>query len=132
MKKTLDEIINNENYTRLNASLVERSIELAEKIRSAMYFAEIKMIGDYEIRTVSSNGFENDFLYIATDCGYCSLEATRDYCYAGDYYREIKAARGKDRLKFLNDAKSILEEIDAIKEKRMKDIEEALNNVKEL
>lgn len=56
--KTLDQIINNENYTRLNGALIDRSVELAEKIRKAMVSADIKEIGDYSIRTVRSySGF---------------------------------------------------------------------------
>ena len=63
--KTLDEIINNENYTKLNGALVERSIELAKKIREAMRSAEIEEIGDYSIRTVRTHsGFSSTALYI--------------------------------------------------------------------
>ena len=34
---------------------------------------------------------------------------------------------GKDRIKFLNDAKDIINEIETIKQKRMKEVENALN-----
>ena len=139
--KTLDEIINNENYTKLNGALVERSIELAEKIREAMRSAEIEEIGDYSIRTVRTHsGFSSTALYIeaAVDSNwgaipeYHSLETSESCYYTGDFNCWIEAAKGKDRLKFLNDAKSILEEIDKIKQKRMSEVENALKVVEDL
>lgn len=139
--KTLDEIINNENYTKLNGALVERSIELAEKIREAMRSAEIEEIGDYSIRTVRTHsGFSNTALYIEVGVDsnwgeipeYCSLETSESSYFTGDFNCWIQAAKGKDRLKFLNDAKSILEEIDKIKQKRMSDVENALKVVEDL
>ena len=135
------EIINNENYTKLNDALVERSIGLAEKIREAMRSAEIEEIGDYSIRTVRTNsGFSDTALYIeaAVDSNwgaipeYHSLETTESRYYMGDFNCWIEAAKGKDRLKFLNDAKSILEEIDKIKQKRMSEVENALKVVEDL
>lgn len=134
--KTLDEIINNKNYTKLNGALVERSIELAEKIRDAMMSAEIKEIGDYSIRTVRTcSGFTNTSLYIYADDSepeHRSLENSKSGYYIGDYNCWVQAAKGKDRLKFLNDAKSILEEIDKIKQERMSEVENALKVVEDL
>lgn len=138
--KTLEEIINNENYKKINTALIDRSIELAGKIREAMQSAEIEEIGDYSIRKVSSNsGFSDTSLYIYClgsyddpEPEYRSLETSESRYYTGDFNCWIEAAKGKDRLKFINDAKSILEEIDAIKQKRMKDIDNALKEVENL
>lgn len=136
--KTLDEIINNENYERLNGALVERSIELAEKIREAMRSAEITEIGDYSIRTTSSrSGFSDTSLYVVAKVGnewgceleHRNLETTESKYFCNDFNCWIKAAKGKDRLKFLNDARDILNEIESIKQKRMKEVENALNAV---
>lgn len=124
--KTLDEIINNENYERLNGALVERSVELAEKIRKAMHSPEITRIGDYSIRTVtSSSGFSDTALYYVNR----SLEAIENRYFCNDFNCWIEAANGKDRLKFLNDAKYIVNEIETIKQERMKEVENALNAV---
>lgn len=138
--KKLDEIINNENYTKLNGALVARSIELAEKIREAMRSAEIEEIGDYSIRTVRTHsGFSDTSLYIYVlgsyddpEPEYRSLEDSKSGYYTGDFNCWIQAAKGKDRLKFLNDAKSILEEIDKIKQKRIEDVEKVLKDVEKL
>lgn len=137
--KTLDEIINNENYERLNWALVERSVELAEKIREAMRSAEITEIGDYSIRIVRSGrcGYSDTSLYVVAKVGnewgceleHRNLETTESKYFCGDFDCWIDAAKGKDRLKFLNDAKSILEKIESIKQKRMKEVENALNAV---
>ena len=134
--KTLDEIINNSHYEKLNGALVERSIELAEKIRQAMDSAEITEVGDYSIQTVKSgSGFSDTSLYIeieSDDLKYHNLESRRSGYYANDFNCWIEAATGRDRLNFLNDACSILEEIDAIKHKRMEDVEKALKSVENL
>lgn len=138
--KTIDEIINNAPYERLNGALIDRSKELAEKLRLAMDSAEIKEIGDYSIRTVRTHsGFSDTSLYIEveTDGPYnypehrC-LEKTISSYYTGDFNCWIEAAEGRDRLKFLNDALSILEEIQDIKQKRMTDVEKALKTVENL
>lgn len=139
--KTIDEIINNAHYEKLNGALCERTKEIAEKIRDAMYSAEITEIGDYYIRTVQSHsGFTDTILYIETevdtnwgcDTKYRNLEISKSRYYMNDFNCWIEAANGKDRLKFLNDAKNILEEIDNIKQKRITDIENALKSTDEL
>ena len=138
--KTIDEIINNAPYVKLNGALIDRSKELANKIRKAMDSAEITEIGDYSIRTVRTHsGFSITSLYIEveTDGPYKipehrSLEQTKSFYYAGDFDAWIEAAEGRDRLKFLNDALSILEEIEAIKQKRLADVELALKTVENL
>ena len=136
--KTLDEIINNENYERLNGALVERSIELAQKVRKAMDSAEIKEVGDFRIITKSANsGFSDKSLYIAS-CDsehvleYHNLEIRKSQYFAGDFNCWMQAANGKDRLHFLNCAKIALEKIEAIKNKRMADVELALKEVESL
>lgn len=139
--KTLDEIINNENYERINGALVERSIELAKKIRNAMLSTELTKIGDYSIQTVRSNsGFSYTALYIEvtieTEYEYATyhrcLESTKSYYFCNDFDCRIEAAKGSDRLKFLNDARSIIDKIDNIKQRRVDDVEKALKSVEDL
>lgn len=139
--KTLDEIINNAPYEKLNGALIERSMELAEKIRRAMRSAEIMEVGDYSIRTVRTrSGFSDTSLYIEAEKSgswydnpeYHSLEQDTSGYYANDFNCCIEAANGRERLKFLNDAASILEEIDAIKQKRMEDVEKVLKAVENI
>lgn len=139
--KTLDEIINNENYKKINGALVDRSIELAEKIRNAMLSAELTEIGDYTIRTVRSNsGFSDTALYIEVEIDneydivtdYRNLETTESRYFVHDFKCWIEAAKGSDRLKFLNDARSIIDEIDTIKQRRVDQAEKALKSVEDL
>lgn len=138
--KTIDEIINNAPYEKLNGALIDRSKELAKKIRQAMDSAEITEIGDYSIFTVRTHsGFSDTSLYIEAETDgwgnnpeYRSLERNKSGYYTGDFNCWIEAAKGCDRLKFLNDARSILEEIEAIKQKRMTDVEKALKTVENL
>lgn len=134
--KTLDEIINNAPYEKLNSELIERSKELAEKIRQAMISAEITELGYYSIRTVRTrSGHSDTSLYVYaldTDSGYRNLEFSSSCYYARDFGCWIDAAEGKERLNFLNAARSIIEKIDSIKQKRMEDIEKALKAVENI
>lgn len=130
--KTLDEIINNADYKRLNCALLDRSFELAEKIRKAMLVAELRSIDNYFIRTVCSrSGFSETSLYVAVrdddgELEFRSLEHSFSHYYSQDFNCWITAAEGKDRLKFLNDAKMLLIEIDKEMQKRIDDINSAL------
>lgn len=132
--KTLDEIIKNGRYEKLNGALVARSIELADKVRQAMWSAEVEKVGDYSIKTViSRSGISVECLYILTESGeYRCLEADGTIYFAGDYNCRILAARGCDRLQFLNCARTILDKIEAIKEKRIKEINEVLEKTENL
>ena len=139
--KTLDEIINDAPYERLNTALIERSMELAAKIRQAMESAELMEIGDYSIRTITTHsGFSDTSLYIEvessnywrSDPEYHSLEQKKSGLYVGDFNCWIEAASSKERLKFLNDAISLLEEIEIVKKERMENVEKALKAVENI
>lgn len=135
MKKSIDEIVNNENYTRLNEALRDRSIEIAKIVRNEMYKLDIIEIGDYKIIEVKSNGFYNEYLGMIKEGNgneYVSLEDKKSYYFAGDYNRWIEAAKAQDRIQFLNAAKDIFEEIDKIKENRCKSIEFLLNETSDI
>lgn len=136
--KTLDEIINNAEYKRLNGALLDRSFELAEKIRLAMESAELESIGNYVIRTVKArSGFSDTTLNIVgrNDDGYPvyrSLEHDNSFYFTNDFSALIQAATGKDRLKFVNDAKKLLIWINDYKSKRMEAIKSALEVTSQL
>ena len=131
MKKSIDEIVNNENYTKLNEALRDRSVEIAEIVRNEMRKLNIIEIGDYKIIEVKSrSGFNYEYLGMITENGYdyeyVSLEDRDSYYYAGDFNCWIKAARTQDRIQFLNATKEIFEKIDEIKESRCEKIKTLL------
>lgn len=137
MKKSIDEIVNNENYTRLNEALRDRSVEIAEIVRKEMRKLNIIEIGDYKIIEVKSHsGFYNEYLGIITEgeygYKYVSLEDRKSFYYAGDFNCWIEAAKTQDRIQFLNAAKAIFEKIDKIKENRCKTIESLLNETSDI
>ena len=125
-------------FDELKTELVECSIELAAKIRNAMTAAEITEIGDYSIRTITSSGFSDTSLYILSEFNiekipeYRSLEHRKSNYFCNDLNAWIPVANIRDRLKFVNDARSIIEEIDAIKQKVITHVEDALKAVENL
>lgn len=135
MKKTIDQIINNENYKSLNRSLEDRSVEIAEIIRKAMYEIQVYEIGDYKIcKAATRSGFSKEYLGMLNDEGwrFNSLEDIGSYYYAGDFNAWIQAATTKQRIQFLNAARSIFDEIDRIKNSRCEQIEAALANTSDI
>lgn len=129
-KKSIDEIVNDENYTRLNEALKDRSIEIAKIIHNEMDKLQISEIGDYKICEVKTNsGFSEEYLGMLEDdgYGYTSLERTKSCYYAGDYNCWIEAAKTKNRIQFLNAARSIFDAIDEIKKNRCAEINSALS-----
>lgn len=132
--KTVDEIINREDYIKLNEALKNRSIQIAKMIRGLMYELEISEIGDYRICNVSSNGCSEDYLSIAVDGSpeYHSLEHEKSFRYANDFHCWIEKATGQERLQFLNCAKVLFEKIDNMKTQRCHEIENALSETESL
>ncbi len=124
-KKSINEIVNNENYKNLNEALIDRSIEIAGIIRNEMNKLQISEIGNYKICEVKSHsGFSEEYLGMLEDNvhGYTSLERTKSCYYTGDYNCWIEAATTRDRIQFLNAARSIFDAIDEIKENRCAEI----------
>lgn len=133
--KSIDEIINREDYKKLNEALKERSIQIAKMLRGLMYELEIGQLGDYRICEVKGNGCSEDYLGIlvdGTDEEYHSLEHGKSFHYANDFHCWIQAATGQERLQFLNAAKTLFEEIDNMKTERCQKIENALSETESL
>ena len=106
MEKTVDQIVNNENYVRLNKALEDRSVEIASLLRKEMQKLHIEEIGDYSVRTVRSrSGYSYTSLYIVTDdLEYNSLENTKSCYYCGYFNCWIQAETTQQRIQFLNSA----------------------------
>lgn len=139
--KTLDEILNNGEYKKMNAALKARSIELAEKIQTAMEELDIEKIGNYKVieKSTRSNGGRTDLYVICPeedDGGYYEtyhcLTVENDMNYAGDIYCHIDAATSKERVQFLNDAKGLLTKILNARIKKIEAIEKAISESKNL
>lgn len=132
--KTIDEIINNENYKKLNNALIERVIEIAEKIKEECIKLDLDdydsfKLGDctFKIGKVKCNsGYYQYNLYMYTERGLVAIDEKSSYYYMNDYNCWIKASNNSEKLQFLQHAKAIFADIDAEKEERCKSIETAL------
>lgn len=134
MKKSIDQIINNENYVKLNDALKDRSEEIAHIVRKELVKLEIEEIGDYSVRTVITRaGGSDTSLYILDEDGkYRCLELEKSQYLEGDFNCWIDTATTKQRIQFLNSAREILDRIDEIKNKRCEQIEAALANTSDI
>ena len=78
--KTIDEIVNRNDYKSLNKALNERVKEIAEIIRKKMYCLQIEELDYYRICEVKSgSGSSDDYLAIGDGYAVRSLESDGEY-----------------------------------------------------
>ena len=138
--KTIDEIINNENYKKLNNALIERVIEIAEKIKNECFKLDLDDCDSFrlggctfQVRKVESNsGYYQYNLYMDTERDYVAIDEKSSYYYMNDFNCWIKASNNSEKLYFLQHAKAIFADIDAEKKDRCKSIETALKDTENL
>lgn len=132
--KTIDQIINNENYKKLNAALVNRVIEIAEKIKEECLKLDLDdcdsfRLGGYTFQvreTKSRSGYSQYNLYMYTERDFVAIDEITSYYYMNDFNCWIRASNNSEKLQFLQHAKAIFADIDAEKEERCESIESAL------
>ena len=146
--KSIDEILNRDDYARLTKALKNRTEEIAVKVRRKM--------NDLDLDEMIINGFKlvvkkysadygqyhSDKLSIERYCPvdydggyyeYLSLEDINEsYYLAGDYKCKIEGASNKQALKFLNSAKKIFEYLDEIETQQVNDVTKALEETKDM
>jgi hypothetical protein len=141
--KTIDEILKRDDYKKLVPALRSRAEEVAHLIKEKMV--------DLDLRSFDGTGFSLHIVRSRTNCGsyeYLAFDAGEsDYYYAHRFYCLDGAYQGYVHddfnhpcytasngmmLKFLNNAKEIIEKLDEIETEKVKSITEALKNVEEL
>ena len=146
--KSIDEIINRDDYTRLTKALKDRTEEIAVKVKRKMKDLDLDKIDiDGLILTVKKYSadygqYHSDKLSIERYCPvdydggyyeYLSLEDINEsYYLAGDYKCRITGASNKEALKFLNSAKKIFEYLDDTESEQVNDVTKALEETKDM
>ena len=127
--KTIDEIVNRNDYKSLNEALNERVKEIAEIIRKKMYYLQIEELDDYRICEVKSNsGFSDDYLAVEDVYAYRSLEADGEYYFCNDFNCKVCAASYQQKLEFLNNSRNLFNLLDSIETKKCDEIKNSLEN----
>ena len=145
MKKTLDEILNRNDYVRLTATLKTRVEEIAKRIREKMEDLDIANNDDFyrgeigidnvavRVKSIKSRAGEYEFLAIKRE-GECYGEASwysledigKEYYYAGDFSAKVVGASNKEALAFLNVARKLIEGLENIEDERVNNLQTAL------
>lgn len=136
--KTLDEILEREDYKRLTSEMAERVYDIAIKIRRKMHSLDIKELSvdglkirdckrlsnvdSYVFLAVVDNEDYEDSLYDINDSGYLH----------NDYSCYINGATNKDALAFLNRARKIIEYLGEKEEEKVKAIQQAMADTADL
>lgn len=152
--KTIDEILNREDYIRLTPQLKERVehiaglirkklVELDETDRIILIKGERKCDNvEVACRWVLADGAKR--VYLAMNC---STEEDEDYgftvwksledvnnshYYYNDYNAFVKGASYNSALRFLNVAKRVVEEVGEIEERKVQAVSKALEETKDI
>jgi len=148
--KTLDEIINRQDYIHINGALSERSTELAIKVARKMMQLEMRTVtidDKHELHRVSLNemyeditgcsqilsvqkiGNNSDYVLACKERG-CAWDSNEDMreSYEGDIYKAGSWAK----LLFINNCIDIINKIDEYETNKVKEVENALEAVKNL
>lgn len=148
MEKTIDEIINRDDYARLTKALKDRTEEIAVKVRRKMkdldldeiYIEGLTLIvkeysadhGQYYFDNLSIKRHCIDDYNEESD-EYVSLEDVNKSYYAYDDFKcKIEGASNKQALKFLNSAKNIFSYLDEIETQQVNDVTKALEETKDM
>ena len=148
MEKTIDEIINRDDYARLTKELKNRTEEIAVKVRRKMndldldeiYIEGLTLIVKEYSADHGQYHFDNLSIkqYCAVDYDggydeYLSLEDINESYYAYDDFNcKIEGASTKQALKFLNAAKKIFEYLDEIETQQVNEVNKALEETKDM
>ena len=146
--KSIDEIINRDDYARLTKALKNRTEEIAVKVKHKMQDLDLDemIINGFKIvvKKYSANQGQYHFCnlsikrYCAVDYGggyyeYLSLEDINESYYAYDDFKcKIEGATAKQALKFLNSAKKIFENLDEIETQQVNDVTKVLEETKDM
>lgn len=144
--KTIDEILERNDYSRLTENLKERVDELAKKIRRKMTILDLIHDNDFDkgeigtndvvvaVKSVRSKGFgEYEYLAIKSGNDWLSLEDIgKMYYYTGDFSLPVQGASNHDALRFLNHAKELIKGLADYEDKKSQEIERQLEETKDL
>lgn len=146
--KSIDEIINRDDYARLTKTMKDRTEEIAVKVRRKMNDLDLDemIINGFKIvvkkYSADYGQYHSDKLSIERHCvynyneeynEYVSLEDINEsYYLAGDYKCWITGASNKEALKFLNSAKKIFEYLDDTESEQVNDVTNALEETKDM
>ena len=148
MAKTIEEIINRDDYTRLTKALKDRTEEIAVKVKRKMKDLDLDemIINGFKIvvkkYSADYGQYHSDKLSIERYCPvdydggyyeYLSLEDINESYYAYDDFKcKIEGASNKQALKFLNAAKKIFEYLDNTESEQVNDVTKALEDTKDM
>lgn len=138
--KTLDELIERNDYKVVNARLRKRCAALGEKLLKACQLIELDEEEEFQlggltfsIRTLKPRcGFTEDIIFLHDGEDRYAINRELSYYFCNDYNYYVNAAPSKIFLRFLNNAKLVFADLEAAQNNVMKDMTKALADTEEL
>lgn len=118
--KTLEELIQRDDYKTVNQKMRKRCVELAEKLMKACQLIGLDELDGFELggQTFSIStlkprcGYTEDIIYMHYGHEYYAINREMSYYFCNDYNFHVEAASSRVFLAFLNNAKAIFEELE--------------------
>lgn len=145
--KTLDEIINRQDYIHINGALAKRTDELAIKIAEKMEQLEmftveldekhklrrivynsqgVAITGYYQLLSIQIKGERDDYVLSCNRNGNCWSTSEN---VKADEWSNICRAGSRIKLLFIKNCKNIINKIDEYETNKVKEVKEALKEV---
>lgn len=138
--KTLEELIERNDYKVVNSRLRKRCVELAEKLLKAA-----KLIGldeeeqfilgglTFTIRTLKPRcGFSEDVICLHYNGEMEVINREMSYYFCNDYNFYVKSASSRAFLEFLNNAKKVFADLESVQDAQIKEMSKAIEEAEAL
>lgn len=132
--KTLEELIERNDYKVVNARLRKRCAELGEKLLKACQLIELDEEEEFQlggitfsIRTLKPRcGFTEDIIYLHDGEDRYAINRVLSYYFCNDYNYYVNAAPSRVFLHFLNKAKFVFADLEAAQNDIVKEMTKSL------
>lgn len=138
--KTLEELIERNDYKVVNSRLRKRCVELAEKLLKAA-----KLIGldeeeqfilgglTFTIRTLKPRcGFSEDVIYLHYNGVMEVINREMSYYFCNDFNFFVNSASSRAFLEFLNNAKKVFADLESVQDAQIKEMSKAIEEAEAL
>ena len=138
--KTLDELIKRDDYKVVTSKLRKRCVELAEKLLKAAQMVDLDEKEEFQlggltftIRTLKPRcGFSEDVIYLHYNGVMEVINRETSYYFCNDYNFFVNSASNRAFLTFLNKAKAVFEDLEAVQDELVKEMNVSLTNAEAL
>ena len=138
--KTLDELIERNDYKVISTRMRKRCVELAEKLLKASQLVGLDKFDEFRlgclvfsIKTLKPRcGFSEDIIYLHYNGELMAINREMSYYFCNDYNFYVNSATNRAFLYFLNHAKAVFADMEAEQNKLIEEMTFSLQETEAL